>query len=159
MRILLLAAAAAAILAGGAVAMVAVSDDSLALSSATTSPSPGVSPARTTEDVSGPCDEAEHANDPRCTGAEAATTRREDRAGHHHREGHGDRGGADRGTTAGHDATDDRVTGIDDQSGHSGGGDRRGSNNGPGGGNTGHGGGGDDSGGHGGHGRDHPEDD
>jgi hypothetical protein len=32
----------------------------------------------TGEDVSGPCDEAEHANDPRCTGG--ATTRRDDDA-------------------------------------------------------------------------------
>ncbi len=30
--------------------------------------------SNTVEDVSGPCDEAEHANDPRCTGATVAST-------------------------------------------------------------------------------------
>jgi hypothetical protein len=35
--------------------------------------------ARTAEDVSGPCDEAEHRNDPRCTGAARAVERRDDR--------------------------------------------------------------------------------
>ena len=32
-------------------------------------PSDNGAPAQTGEDISGPCDEAEHANDPRCTGA------------------------------------------------------------------------------------------
>ena len=133
--------------------MVAVSDNSLDLAGSTTTASPGVAPARatedrttttsrTTEDVSGPCDEAEHANDPRCKGA--GKTRRDDR--------HRNRGGSTTQTTTGHDANDDRVTGVDD-------GDHRGgSNSGPGGSsgsNSGPGGGG----GHGGHGRDHAEDD
>ena len=35
------------------------------------------------DDVSGPCDEAEHANDPRCTGAAVADDHRDDRGGDH----------------------------------------------------------------------------
>jgi hypothetical protein len=146
MRIMLIAAAAAAILVGGAAAMLAVSDHSLALAgSTTTSTSPAVAPARPVEDVSGPCDEAEHANDPRCAGsaanrpaAKAKATRREDRAEHRQRGRHGRDASSRTGAT--HDADDDR--GGDD--------DHRG------GGNSGPGGGDDD---HGGHGRDHAEDD
>src|SRR6266508_5949562 len=91
MRFLLLAAAAAALLVGGAAATLAISDNSLARAGSTTSTLPAVAPAGTTEDVSGPCDEAEHANDPRCAGTTTSTTttrkatRREDRAGHRHR--------------------------------------------------------------------------
>jgi hypothetical protein len=153
MRIVLIAAAAAAILVAGAAAMLAVSDRTLALAgSTTTSASPAIAPARTVEDVSGPCDEAEHANDPRCSGSAAArkpaaktkATRREDRADHRRR--HDD----SRPSGAAHDANDDRVTGVDDH--HRGDG-----NSGPGGGgNSWPGSGGDD---HGGHGRDHAEDD
>jgi len=140
MRTLLLAAAAAAILAGGAAATLAISDSSLALAGSTTSTLPAVAPARTTEDVSGPCDEAEHANDARCAGTTASTatrpaakaTRREDGAGHRHRGRHGRSGSAPSGG---------------DSSGR-----RGGDNSGPGGGDDrGHGGGG--------HGRDHAEDD
>ena len=57
------------------------------------------------EDLRGPCDEAEHANDPRCTGAPAA--RDDDEAGEaergHDRSGH-DRSGHDR---SGHGGDDD----------------------------------------------------
>jgi hypothetical protein len=70
--------------------------------------------------ISGPCDEAEHANDPRCTGA--APQARDDRG----RDDDGDRHGRNRGPGGG---DDDR--GDDDNSG-------------PGVGNSGHGGGDDD---------------
>ena len=42
---------------------------------------------RTAEDVSGPCDEAEHRNDPRCNGAARAERRDDDRgtSGKHRR--------------------------------------------------------------------------
>ena len=81
------------------------------------------------EDLRGPCDEAEHANDPRCVGVAGAgtttvTTRDDDRRGHD------DRGGQHR---RGHGGDDDRG---DDHGGNSGRG---------GGGESGHGGhGGDD---------------
>jgi hypothetical protein len=142
MRILLLAAAAAVTLAGGAAATLAISDDSLALAGSTTTTSSAVAPAGASEDVSGPCDEAEHARAARCAGTAPASTptgsepsRRTDGAGRRHHQRH--RGsGSDR-SGSGH--------GADDTSGHGGGGD------------DGHGGGSD--GGHGGHGRDHAEDD
>src|SRR6187455_1974437 len=41
------------------------------------------------EDVSGPCDEAEHRNDPRCTGAAGADDRGADDGGGEDRSGHG----------------------------------------------------------------------
>ena len=163
MRVLLLAVAAVVLGAVGAAAALSISDSSLARSGSTTSTLPSVAPARTTEDVSGPCDEAEHANDARCTGTATTTqrdaNRREDRAGHRHRERHGrDEGGA-RGTV------DNGGRGSSGAGGGSGD-DSSGSSHG--GGNSGPGGGGDDGGGHsgggssghgGGGGRDHPEDD
>lgn len=66
------------------------------------------------EDVSGPCDEAEHANDPRCTGAQGQ--RADDGPNH---DANDDRRGPNRGS--------DDDSGADDNSG-----------------NSGHGGGGDD---------------
>ncbi|HET8873118.1 MAG TPA: hypothetical protein VFM83_05485, partial [Gaiellaceae bacterium] len=57
----------------------------------------------TGEDLSGPCDEAEHANDPRCTGAAAAGERGDredaddDRANSNRGPGGDDRGGDDHG--------------------------------------------------------------
>jgi uncharacterized membrane protein YgcG len=156
MRFLILAAAAAALLIGGAAATLAISGNSLALAGgSTTGTLPSVAPARTTEDVSGPCDEAEHANDARCAGTTTTTTtpaakatRREDRAGHRHRGRHG-RGGESRAVpSSGPSADDNRGRGSDDGSGHDGGNSGRGSDD----------GGGDNSG-HGGGGRDHPEDD
>ena len=66
------------------------------------------------EDISGPCDEAEHANDPRCTGVAPQA---------------GDDDGDRHGENRGHDGDDDRG----DDHGNSGRG-----------GNSGHGGGGDD---------------
>jgi hypothetical protein len=73
------------------------------------------------EDISGPCDEAEHANDPRCTGV-APQGRDDDDADD---VDHGDRNRGPGG-------------GDDDH------GDDQGENSGPGGGNSGHGGGDDD---------------
>jgi hypothetical protein len=60
----------AAVLATGAYAATSLVDDSapartVSLPGATT----GTTTADTVEDVSGPCDEAEHANDPECGGA------------------------------------------------------------------------------------------
>jgi hypothetical protein len=56
------------------------------------------------EDLRGPCDEAEHANDPRCVGAGAAgtttVTARDDDRGHHQR-GHDDDRGDDHGGNSG----------------------------------------------------------
>ena len=77
--------------AGGALAGNALTGSSPNVTTtATTSTTPGtttnddlttstVETVETGEDVSGPCDEAEHANDPRCTGA-APAGEREDRA-------------------------------------------------------------------------------
>jgi hypothetical protein len=66
------------------------------------------------EDVSGPCDEAEHANDPRCTGAATSTDER----------------GRDDGATDDRSGSDSGRGGGDDDSG---GDDRSGSNSGHGG--------------------------
>ena len=66
------------------------------------------------EDVSGPCDEAEHANDPRCTGAATSTDDR----------------GRDDGATDDRSGSDSGRGGGDDDSG---GDDRSGSNSGHGG--------------------------
>src|SRR5213595_3016217 len=104
MRFLILAAAAAALLVGGAAATLAISGNSLAVAgTSTTSTLPSVAPARTADDVSGPCDEAEHADDTRCAGTTttkraAKAARHEDRAGHRHRRGgrQGDDDGAGR---------------------------------------------------------------
>jgi hypothetical protein len=41
------------------------------------------STSNSVEDITGPCDEAEHANDPRCTGAAAAPVTSVDDSGHH----------------------------------------------------------------------------
>jgi hypothetical protein len=49
---------------------------------------------REAEDLRGPCDEAEHANDPRCTGAAGAQARGDDDGDRHNR-GPGDSGGDD----------------------------------------------------------------
>jgi hypothetical protein len=62
------------------------------------------------EDVRGPCDEAEHANDPRCTGAAAATGADDDPGsnsgpGSDHRGGHDDSGGRE--DNSGHGGGDD----------------------------------------------------
>ena len=100
------------------------SDDTPTLdtpSLATTTTSTGGTTVGTTtgeepgEDVSGPCDEAEHANDPRCTG----TASTDDDNGGLGRGGDDDHGGDERGG--------------DDRSGHGGGDDdRSGSNSGKG---------------------------
>ena len=82
---------------------------------------PAGQPTRTTGvDVSGPCDEAEHASDPRCTGTQAPAGARDD--DDHRGRGDDDRGDDDRGR--GHDDDGEE---RDDSSG-------RGGNSGPGGG-------------------------
>lgn len=59
------------------------------------------------EDLRGPCDEAEHTNDPRCAGG-VATTREDDHRGGDDRSGHSGRGHDDRGhDDRGHDGDDD----------------------------------------------------
>ena len=65
------------------------------------------------EDISGPCDEAEHANDPRCTGAAPQAGADDDRADD------GDRHGRNRG----HGGDDDSGDDHGGNSGHDGGGD------------------------------------
>jgi hypothetical protein len=119
----------------------------------TTAATTASAPAATAEDVSGPCDEAEHANDPRCTGASAsmpapapaqapATTTddaNEDVSGPCDEAEHASdprcTGGAaaeddDHGDGSGRGGHED---GDDDRSGHDGGGDdRSGSNSGKG---------------------------
>ena len=70
----------------------------------------GNAPATTTdgEDISGPCDEAEHANDPRCTGAVADDDDRGDDDNSGPGSGsddHDDSSGHERGS--GHDNDDD----------------------------------------------------
>jgi hypothetical protein len=62
-KILLTALTLGLLAAGTTVVFAATGGD------ATTTATTGTSTTRTTEDISGPCDEAEHANDPRCTGA------------------------------------------------------------------------------------------
>jgi len=79
------------------------------------------------EDVRGPCDEAEHANDPRCTGATVPPQADDDVAE--------DRGSDDRGSNSGPSDRSGHDEG-DDNSGRSGGGDD--------GGHSGHGRGGED---------------
>ncbi len=71
----------------------------------------------TVEDVSGPCDEAEHANDPRCTGAATTTTRGDD-------DDHADdRQGSNRGPGGGGDDDDHDDDRSGSNSGHGGGDD------------------------------------
>jgi len=50
-----------------------------------------------TGDVSGPCDEGEHANDPRCTGAPTTGGDEDDRGGDDHRGGNSGHGSDDSG--------------------------------------------------------------
>ena len=59
----------------------------------------------TGEDISGPCDEAEHANEPRCTGVGAAQANRGDD------NRHDDRSGPNRGPGRGDDNDDDDNSG------------------------------------------------
>ncbi len=74
----------------------------------------GTAPSNTVNsvpgDISGPCDEAEHANDPRCTGAAPS----DDNSGRGDDDGDGDDGDGD---------DSGRHSGGDDDSGHHGGGD------------------------------------
>jgi hypothetical protein len=96
-------------------------------STGTTETTPTTS-TETGEDVSGPCDEAEHANDPRCTGG--ANTQDDDRRGRG-RDGDDDARVDDDGGRGRDHAEDDG--GVEDHSGrgHDGGGeDRSGSSSG-----------------------------
>jgi hypothetical protein len=95
------------------------SEPATAVSFSTTTNDDATTAATTTgreagEDVSGPCDEAEHANDPRCTGAATSTDDR----------------GRDDGATDDRSGSDSGRGGGDDDSG---GDDRSGSNSGHGG--------------------------
>jgi hypothetical protein len=95
------------------------SEPATAVSFSTTTNDDATTAATTTgreagEDVSGPCDEAEHANDPRCTGAATTTDDR----------------GRDDGATDDRSGSDSGRGGGDDDSG---GDDRSGSNSGHGG--------------------------
>ena len=95
--------ASAAIISTGAIAAFAANG---------TQPAPQPT---TSVDVKGPCDEAEHANDPRCDGAEApedrvgAHDRKDDHGGLNEAEHGDDKGGLDQRTDDGanHDANDD----------------------------------------------------
>ncbi len=75
---------------------------------------------RQAEDISGPCDEAEHANDPRCTGATGAQPRDDAIDDNDHRNS----GPGNVDDNSGHQ----HGNSVDDNSGH------QGSNSGPGGG-------------------------
>jgi hypothetical protein len=140
MKTLLLGLLALALGAGGLFAAGPLGDDptsdrtipltfepaSSTTTSTTASTTSSTTPTGTTgtvEDIPGPCDEPEHANDPRCTGAAPTTTREDD---------DGDRGGRDEdGGDDGHGGN----SGPGGGSGSGGGGgsdDRSGSNSGPG---------------------------
>jgi hypothetical protein len=83
----------------------------VSLPGATTSATTAAATTDEAEDISGPCDEAEHRNDPRCTGGATADDRADE------------------------DARGDDARGGDDRSGHGPGGgddDRSGSNSGKG---------------------------
>jgi hypothetical protein len=86
----------------------------------------------TVADVSGPCDEAEHANDPRCTGAAAPQPQADD-DDQAEDDGPNHEAGDDNGDDGpNHDVNDDHGD-DEDRSGHGGGGgddDRSGSNSG-----------------------------
>jgi hypothetical protein len=114
--------------------LVAAAHRSADLRSPTVSPTarPAVrmtAPRQAGEDISGPCDEKEHANDPRCSPAAAATQASrsvratdspevgEDRSGDRGREAGDDRSG-DRGREAGDDRSGHGDDQSDDRSGH-----------------------------------------
>jgi hypothetical protein len=93
--------AAGGALAGGALTDSTFDDDSTTSTQGTTTNDTTTLGTTTTEtgDISGPCDEAEHANDPRCTGA-TTVERDDDRRGRRNRgrdddRGHGDDHGGD----------------------------------------------------------------
>ena len=65
------------------------------------------------EDVSGPCDEAEHANDPRCTGAATAPAAGDDDVAD-------DRGGDNSGPGSSNSGPSERSGGGEDDGGHGG---------------------------------------
>src|ERR687897_742327 len=73
----------------------------------------------TGEDISGPCDEAEHANDPRCTGGITTTEDRDDddRSGPNRGPGRGDDRHGDDDRSGSNRGSDDDRSGDDDNSG------------------------------------------
>jgi len=91
-------------------------------------PAPTV-PTTTIEDISGPCDELEHATDPQCTGVNGATGSDDDHDDidddHSGQSGHDDDGVDDDHSGRGHDGSADGVD-DDDHSGPGGGDDRSG---------------------------------
>ena len=102
---------AGVIATGGYAAATSVDADpartvSLPAATSTDATSPASAPARGTttaddEDVSGPCDEADHANDPRCTDGAAAGDEDhadDDRSGHGSGGSDDDRSGSNSGT-------------------------------------------------------------
>jgi hypothetical protein len=78
----------------------------------------GTGTTETGEDISGPCDEAEHANDPRCVGGGTATDDDDDR-GRNRGSSHDDEDDDHRGRGHGgdDDGGDDHGGGDDDRSG------------------------------------------
>ena len=95
---LLIAAFAAAVLGLGGASLAGSLDlDQASATTGTTTTGTTTTGATTTreagEDVRGPCDEAEHAGDPRCTGTATNTPRGDDRRG---RRGRDDKGSSGR---------------------------------------------------------------
>ena len=119
---ILLTLIGAAVLATGAWAGTSLVDDSepgrtVSVPGATTveTTTAGTTTGTTTtdeaDDISGPCDEAEHANDPRCTGAAGVQADDDDGDdGHGRTRGHGD-GGDDDGHEDDHDDDDEDRSG------------------------------------------------
>lgn len=68
-------------------------------------------PTSSPDDVSGPCDEAEHADDPRCTGATPGTV---DDSGHHDSDDDSSGHGGDDDDSSGHEDDDHSGHGSDD---------------------------------------------
>ena len=105
---------AGVIATGGYAAASSVDSDparTVSLPGATTSDDPTLGVTGGVEDVSGPCDEAEHASDARCTGGTATGADRDDDD-----DGADDRSGRGRGR-GGDDGHDDDRGGDEDRSG------------------------------------------
>ena len=98
--------------AGTTTADATTADTTTAATTTDDAPAPRPAPVATTttddgNDISGPCDEAEHANDPRCTGEIAGDDRDDDRRGTDDSSGHG----------SGNDDDDDDDDDDEDRSG------------------------------------------
>jgi hypothetical protein len=108
---------------------VSVPDDTVSVGEQTLSVPDDTFTTETGEDISGPCDEAEHADDPRCTGAVGTVTDRRGDDDRRRRRGpgrgderHEDRSGPNRGPGRGDERRDDHG-GRSANSGPGGGGD------------------------------------